>query len=357
MTTTVEELGELATALRRALGTDDARANPTIDGGWRDGWPALAELGVTAFCVPEEHGGFGFEVAAALVASRELGAALHGSPHPTATAAVHALARGLAPDRQAEVLAPIVTGAELTTVAVLDPGSVIAERADGVTVDGRARLVLGAAECESYLVVAADGAAMAHVRRGGGCATTSPVGFDVSRTCADVVLTGAPGLAVRTTPAETSRTQRLLGLLLAGDALGGVQRVLDRTVAYARDRMAFGRPIGGFQAVQHRLVDHTVRVRGLALLAAAAAERMAADAPDADRHALLAEAAVSRDAVPVLHDLLQLTGAIGFTWEYGLHLAERRAHLDARLGRNPRRALRALADDAGWGPATRGSAA
>ena len=57
----------------------------------------------------------------------------------------------------------------------------------------------------------------------------------------------------------------LFGLLLAADALGGTERVLDRTVAYAKDRQAFGRAIGGFQAVQHRLADHAVRVRGMSL--------------------------------------------------------------------------------------------
>jgi alkylation response protein AidB-like acyl-CoA dehydrogenase len=145
---------------------------------------------------------------------------------------------------------------------------------------------------------------------------------------------------------------RLRGLLLAGDALGGVQRMLDRTVAYAGERIAFGRPIGAFQAVQHRLVDHAVRVRGLSLLAAEAAAAMTADPdgtdPAADRASLLAEAAVARDAVAVLHDLLQLTGAIAFTWEHGLHHFERRAHVSARVGGGSRRALRALAVHAGW---------
>jgi alkylation response protein AidB-like acyl-CoA dehydrogenase len=121
-----------------------------------------------------------------------------------------------------------------------------------------------------------------------------------------------------------------------------------RTTAYARERRAFGNVIGGFQAVQHRLVDHAVRIRGLSLLADDAAERLAAGARDADRQVFLAGAGVARHSVTILHDLLQLTGAIGFTWEYGLHLYERRAHLDARLGRDPRRALTALAAREGW---------
>jgi alkylation response protein AidB-like acyl-CoA dehydrogenase len=151
-------------------------------------------------------------------------------------------------------------------------------------------------------------------------------------------------------PGGSTRVELLYGLLLAGDTLGGLSRTLDRTVAYARDRTAFGKPIGAFQAVQHRLVDHTLRLRGMTLLAAEAAALLAEDAAvgTASRRVLVTEAAVASGSVAMLHDLLQLTGAIGFTWEYGLHYYERRAHLNARLGRNPRRALSALARLEGW---------
>jgi alkylation response protein AidB-like acyl-CoA dehydrogenase len=137
----------------------------------------------------------------------------------------------------------------------------------------------------------------------------------------------------------------LHGLLLAADAVGCVRRTLDRTVAYAGDRQAFGRPIGGFQAVQHRLVDHAIRARGMALLVSEAARLLTAGAPDARRFVAMAEVSVSSGAT---HNLLQLTGAIGFTWEHGLHLCERRVHQDARLAANPRAAARSLAGLEGW---------
>ena len=86
----------------------------------------------------------------------------------------------------------------------------------------------------------------------------------------------------------------------------------------------------------------------MSLLVGAAARALATDDPDAHRAVLLAEASVSDGTTHVLHDLLQLTGAIGFTWEYGLHFYERRAHHDARLATNPRRARHALADHEGW---------
>lgn len=166
----------------------------------------------------------------------------------------------------------------------------------------------------------------------------------MSRPCTDLAVDVATGLRLDAGPTPSL----LFGLLLAADALGGTERVLARTVDHARDRRAFGKPIGGFQAVQHRLADHAVRVRGMGLAVREAARSLASGDPDAARRVTLAEASVSGGAGPVLHDLLQLTGAIGFTWEYGLHFFERRAHHDARLAANPRRVHQRLAELEGW---------
>ena len=168
-------------------------------------------------------------------------------------------------------------------------------------------------------------------------ATGTPHEFDVSRHCADVTVDPARGVRI---PADADRTPTCSGCCSRPTPSGGTERVLDRTVAYAKDRQAFGRAIGGFQAVQHRLADHAVRVRGMSLLvreAAPATRRRRRRTPtDAS---LLAEAERAAAAAGhILHDLLQLTGAIGFTWEYGLHFFERRVHHDARLAANPRRA-------------------
>ena len=343
MTTSAAELAELRGALRRALGSAPD-AVPAPDPEWRARWPLLAELGVLAFCVPEERGGFGNEVEAALVASRELGAALHGSPYAAAVAATAALARSPDPG----IVEAVLAGEHLPVLAFLDPGSEAVDTVGGLRLHGHARLVAGADECDSFVLTARDRNGFLLVTRGDGEAIESVPTFDVTRSCVDVVFRDAPARRVDVTSETHAMIESLHGLLLAGDALGALEVAHARTTAYARDRKAFGKAIGGFQAVQHRLVDHAVRIRGLSLLADAAAEALAPGAPDADRQVLLAEAGVARHAVAILHDLVQLTGAIGFTWEYGLHYSERRAHLDARLGRNPRRALLALALREGW---------
>ncbi len=353
MTTSAAELHDLRDTVRRALGGGPSGGGPpSLDPAWRDSWPELAGLGVLALCVPEDLGGLGWEIEAAFVVGHELGAALHGAPYAGAAAATAALAPGLSDSQRAEVVGAVLDGSELPTVALLEPGGVISSSVSSgasdtsVRVDGMARAVAGAGHADAFLVIGAD--AMAYVRRTGRCALVNENSFDVTRSCADVRFDGASGLAVASDPTRRATTLSLHGLLLAADALGGVERTLAQTIDYARTRQAFGRPIGGFQAVQHRIVDHTVTVRGMVLLARKAGDQLTSGDPGAGRTALLAQAAIATDAVAILHDLLQLTGAIGFTWEYGLHLYERRAHLDARLAGNPRHARHALALLEGW---------
>ena len=254
---------------------------------------------------------------AAAATATELGAALHGSPYAGLVASSRALAA--AP----ELLGDILTGDRICAYGRLDPASGIARAVDGAPAADALLLEDPAA---GDLLLLTDPSMWT--------VTGTPHGFDVSRQCADVAVDPARGMRI----AADATARDLFGLLLAADALGGTERVLERTVAYAKDRRAFGRAIGGFQAVQHRLADHAVRVRGMSLLVREAARAIAHEAPDAHRRVLLAEASVSASAGHILHDLLQLTGAIGFTWEYGLHFFERRVHQDARLAANPRRA-------------------
>jgi alkylation response protein AidB-like acyl-CoA dehydrogenase len=346
MTTSQAERHELRDTVRRALGSDPEAA-PVVDPAWRTKWSSLVEIGVLALCAPEEVNGFGNESGAALLVSRELGASLHGSPYAAALAATYALCRWYGPDDERLALAErVLSGAELPVLAFLDPGSELEAAGSGLRLRGCARLVEDAGD--SFLLAAPDRDGFLRVTRNERCTVRSAHAFDVTRSCSDIEFHDAPADFVDVPTAGRSATERLHGLLLAGDALGGVETVLARTTTYPRARQAFGKAIGGFQAVQHRLVDHAVRLRGLSLLAADAADRLAVGAPGDERQVLLTEAGTAGHAVAIFHDLLQLTGAIGFTWEYGLHFYERRAHLDARLARNPRQALSVLARHEGW---------
>jgi len=330
--TTDDDIRQLRAALRGVLGTADPDAVPTPDPGWRAGWPMLAELGLTAFCVPEEKDGYGLQSAVAAGAAQELGAALHGSPFAGLTAAGHALAAADRTEADA-LLARVVGGEVVCAFGLLDAAA------------GRAWIVDGVPGAEALVMVdPATGDATLHADSSAWAAEVPADPFDVSRSSAAVTVDPSQGLALGAAPVALD----LYRLLLAADAVGGVQRMIDRTVTYAGQRIAFGKPIGGFQAVQHRLADHAVRARGMALVVSEAAALLDAGSDDATRQVAIAAVSVHGNSVRILHDLLQLTGGIGFTWEYGLHFYERRAHHDARLAGGARAAVRSLVEIEGW---------
>lgn len=328
---TSDDIDQFRAAVDGVLGSASADELASPDPEWRRRWASLVELGVVALCVDEAQGGLGLQVQVAAATAGALGAGLHGSPFAGLTAAAHALGGSHDPRANA-VLRAVLSGEGLCGFGRLDA-------------PGIARHVDGAPDLDALVLedpVAGD--LVLFDDPGQWVAALDPVGFDTSRSSATVRVVVDEGLRLPACP--TARD--LFGLLLSADALGGTERALARTVAYAGDRQAFGRPIGGFQAVQHRLADHAVRVRGLVLAVREAALLLADGAPDAHRRVVLAELGVHGAVGHVLHDLLQLTGGIGFTWEYGLHHLQRRAHQDARLGANPRGARQSIATIEGW---------
>jgi alkylation response protein AidB-like acyl-CoA dehydrogenase len=331
-TATDDTIQQLTDAVRGTLGTGQQDAVPTVGPGWRTRWTALAELGLPGFCVPEDLGGFGLRVDAAVATATELGAALHGGPFAGLTASAHALARNAGEAAADALLEGILAGERVCAFGRLG--------ADG----SLARMVDGAPEADALLLLdpARDRLMLFTDPQDWSTRTTAAHGFDISRTCADVTVRPAAGHPL-TGPGQAVE---LYELLLAADAVGSVRRMLDRTVAYSGQRHTFGKPIGGTQAVQHRLADHAVRARGMSLVLAEAVRLF--DTDQRARWVSIAALSVSSGAPHILHDLLQLTGAIGFTWEYGLHFHERRVRQDARLAANPRAALRSLVHAEGW---------
>jgi alkylation response protein AidB-like acyl-CoA dehydrogenase len=115
---------------------------------------------------------------------------------------------------------------------------------------------------------------------------------------------------------------------LAAELLGSSSRVLEMSVAYAKDRQQFGRPIGSFQAVKHRLADALVDVEAMRSSVYYAAWSVAAGDASASLAASAAKAWCSDASGRVMASGLQVHGGIGFTWEHDLHLFVKRAQLD-----------------------------
>ncbi|MGP3963651.1 acyl-CoA dehydrogenase family protein [Nonomuraea sp. 3N208] len=289
------------------------------------------ELGLSGLIVPEEYGGAGAGLAELAVALEETGAALLPGPFLATTFATIALTR--VPDK--ELLTGIAEGRIAATLA----GDEIAY--DGVAVRGRLAQVLSGMEADVLVAPArtADGIVMVAVDLAGpGVTRTALETLDLTRGQAEVVMDGAPCRVLGPRPETgpgTSIADRLC-VALAAEQLGVMRAALDAIVAYAKIRVAFGRYIGSYQGVKHKLADMHCKLEqaeSIVRYAAWAADESPAELPGA---AALAQAYVGRACFEVARDHLLLHGGIGFTWEHDAHLFYKRAKADEVLMGPPR---------------------
>lgn len=269
-------------------------------------WKMLCEqVGAAALVIPEELGGAGGELADAAVVLEELGRGLVPTPLLGTTLAELAVLSVDEPD--AELLERLAEGTSIGTV-VFDPGYVL----NGNVAD---------------VVVAVDGDTLT---RWTSFTATPAVSMDITRPLATVEAIEAapigadPGLA------------DLAAILVAAEQIGAASKCLDLTVQYTKDRVQFGRPIGSFQALKHRMADLYVAVQS----AKAVVDEAVAD-PTATS-AALARLAASEAFSKVAAEAVQMHGGIAITWESDIQLYFKRAHNSAALLGPPREQLRRL---------------
>lgn len=272
-------------------------------------WSMLCEqVGVAALVVPEQFGGAGGELADAAVVLEELGRALVPTPLLGTTLAELALLSADDPDSAA--LEQLAEGTAIGTV-VLDRDYVLnGDIADIVIAVEDGRIV-------RWTEVTVDPAnAMDPTRR---LARVNPGATEVIGT--------DPGIA------DTA------AILLAAEQIGAAARCLDLTVAYTKQRVQFGRPIGSFQALKHRMADLYVAVQAARSVVGEAVAQPSA------LNATLARLAASEAFCTVAGEAIQLHGGIAITWEHDMHLYFKRAHGSAQLLGPPREQLRRLEDE------------
>jgi alkylation response protein AidB-like acyl-CoA dehydrogenase len=114
-------------------------------------------------------------------------------------------------------------------------------------------------------------------------------------------------------------------VVLAAEMVGTARRLLDMSIAYAKERFQFDVPIGSFQALQHRLAEFSLEVERATAAAYYAAMTVDADDDDRDRAVHVAKAAAGSAATRGTKDAAQVHGGVGYTWEHDLHLYFRRA--------------------------------
>ncbi len=171
--------------------------------------------------------------------------------------------------------------------------------------------------------------------------------LDVTRGVWRVDFADAPS-AVIGSPERAEELIAMARLLVAADSVGAVSMTLERLTAYLKERVAFGAPVASFQAIQHRLVELLVfEVKARAVVMRAARAIASAD-ERATALAAAAHAFVAAKATAAVDECMQLSGGIGFTWEYPLHYELRRVFTNAQLIGTARSSRALLAEVSGW---------
>ncbi|AJT62770.1 acyl-CoA dehydrogenase family protein [Streptomyces chattanoogensis] len=327
-------------------------------------WRSLAaEIGTAGLLVPEKLGGQGASAREAAVVLEELGRSV--APVPYLTSAVIAVTALLGCDTGREdVAGPLAALAGGRTVGVLalplptapdgvgDP-AVQADGADSLT--GRVTSVADAAAAELLLVWARrpDGPALYAVEAAGdGVRTEAVTSLDLTRPLAHLTLDGARGRLLATGDRARSAVERALlagAGLLASEQLGVAEWCLAETVRHTAQRTQFGRPVGSFQALKHRMAALWLDVASARAAARNAADALATGSPDLPVAVAVAQAYCAPVAVRAAEECIQLHGGIGMTWEHPAHLFLKRAKSDQIALGTPGRHRDALAGLVGLG--------
>jgi len=297
--------------------------------------PLAADLGLGGLLVPEDHGGAGASAREAAVVLEELGYAVAPVPFLTSAVIATTVLLECESDASAELLAGLA-GGERTAALVVPLSTARNGRLATVTADAAGSLtgavtsVAGALEADALLVPVADGDQVALYAVDATAAGLTPVSsLDMSRQLADVRLEGATGSLVSDDAEAAIRMGLDTGAsLLASEQVGIARWGLEETVSYLKTRRQFGRVVGGFQALKHRLADVYTAVESGTAAARYAAATLAAGDPDWLVAASVAQAYCGDLAVYAAEEALQLHGGIGMTWEHPIHLYLKRAKAD-----------------------------
>jgi alkylation response protein AidB-like acyl-CoA dehydrogenase len=299
---------------------------PFVERYAADGWPGVG--------IAEEQGGQGGGVVELALTAEELGRAAAPSAAWLATVlAVPAL--GTFPEQTTAWLLPAEELPEAARVEVsLD--------AEGRVTGGVSRVLAGA-EAAAFVVPVGDGSL--RLVAASEAEVTARRLLDRSRSVADVRLDGAASTPLEADAATAlRRTTDLAGVLVAADALGAMERMLELAVEYSLQRHQFGVPIGSFQAVKHAAATIEVAVEAARSAVYFAAASLDAGLEESGLHAAAVKAQVTAEANRAADTALTVHGAIGYTWEHDLHLFYKRARLDVALLGEPVRWNDRIAD-------------
>jgi len=357
---------DLHDELRRVARGLLARSGRGVGGGTSPvpvDWELLASSGWLGLEVPEGLEGAGATFEEVAVVLHELGRVAASSGYlGSAVLGVGALNLLDASAARDELLAGVAAGSARVAVVVptgdgdgaQEPSFRLEGAAGARRLSGEAAFVPDAPQADHLLVPAGDPAStpvlvLVSPADRGLTVTDQPV-LDATRRFGRVAAdrVDVPEAAILRFGTEPgTAVQRLIdrgALAVACDSLGVAEAMLEATVAYAKVRRQFDRPIGSFQAVKHACADMLVALTIGRELIVAAVRSLARDDADAPVAVSMAKAYVGAAAVDVVGKAMQLHGGIGYTWERGVHAYLKRAVLNRSLFGSPRSHRRRLAD-------------
>ncbi|MGW5300200.1 acyl-CoA dehydrogenase family protein [Rhodococcus aetherivorans] len=305
-------------------------------------WERMVEqIGVAALAVPEDYDGVGASLAETHVVLEELGRTL--TPSPMLGSAVLA-AQALLLSGDTEACARLLPGIAAGEIAAVCWASAAGWSSPGVTatgdrLDGTAHYVLGGDVASTLLVLARDGDAVALFEvdpHATGVTRRRVPTMDPTRSLAQVRFDGVTGRPLASPADLVDRLRTVALIALSAEQVGAAQAALDLTVEYTKNRKQFGRVIGSFQALKHRMADMYALVETTRSMSYAAA--LSQDTQDA----YAAKVYCSEAFEQVAAETIQLHGGIAITWEHDAQLYFKRAHGTAQLFGQPREFLAAI---------------
>jgi alkylation response protein AidB-like acyl-CoA dehydrogenase len=312
-------------------------------------WKKQVDMGWTGMLVPEAYGGVGGTLTDMIVVAEEMGRAVMPGPfYGTSVTGVTLLSLLGSEDQKQPILTSVAAGDRLLSPAVLESGGCMncesihtfAEHRQGKYILNGEKLFVPDANVSHTLLVAARttrgagpdrGVSLFLVETGApGVAVEQMPGVDrsrrVCRVTLDNVTIGEEGLLGKRDEAWPAlvRAMEMTHVPQCCELVGLAEKTLEMVTEYLKIRVQFNKPIGVFQALQHRCADIMVHNELAKSLAYYACYSVETNKPDAAVALAMAQAYCSETAKHTVSDGIQLFGGIGFTWEHDIHLYQRR---------------------------------
>lgn len=311
----------------------------------RETWAGLVEMGLAGAALPEAYGGVDAGYGTLCLVAQKLGAHVAPTPFASSVYLVSEAILRIGSEKQKEQWLPKLAAGEVTgALAVTEATGVTTEASiSAAVVDGKlsgSKLVVADGLIADIAIVLARGAAGLGLYlvdlRDSSVTRRAVDTVDPTRASATLAFDGTPAELIGAPGAGWANLNIIYdraAVLVAFEQIGGAQSALDMAVNYARERFAFGRPIGSFQALKHMMADMYVALKLAESNCYYAAWALASNSADLPLAAATARVSATQAYQLCARDNIQVHGGMGFTWEFDCHLYYRRSnYLALELG-------------------------